>query len=382
VTATTCLVHDAGGRLVAVGPAVTPVTPPGGLGCQGEGALSAVTVRFEYDAWNRRAGRWDAASGWTEYVHDPGGRVLGELRYVATAPGRLEAKRDYVWLDGKPLAQLEYPGPAGRTEGYTYWYHLDHIGMPRGLTNESGEQWWAAPTARPYGDIEEYAGVDPLSGRTVVTNLRLPGQYDERIFAAAGISGLQGPYQNWNRWYLPTMGRYMELDPIAIHGGFNGPYGPNWYGYAEGNPLRRTDPTGRAVELYCEPIWGHGVYGLARHCYIRTYIPATPGYDVTVEIWGPDLNNGDNQVCGDNRGRPRELQNNPTRNNAFLVTRQDLGWSPDGSLEDCVLNAFRQSAGNLPNYNYRGPNSNTFAYEVLAACGLPVAFPWNAVGAP
>jgi hypothetical protein len=40
------------------------------------------------------------------------------------------------------------------------------------------------------------------------------------------------------------MGRYMELDPIALHGGFNGPYGPDWYGYAEGNPLRRTDRTG------------------------------------------------------------------------------------------------------------------------------------------
>jgi hypothetical protein len=111
-----------------------------GDGVPNERRSSTVTARFEYDAANRRAGRWDAAGGWTEYVHDPAGRVLGELRYVATAPARLEAKRDYVWLDGKPLAQLEYPGPAGRTEGYTYWYHLDHIGMPRGLTNESGVQ--------------------------------------------------------------------------------------------------------------------------------------------------------------------------------------------------------------------------------------------------
>jgi hypothetical protein len=36
----------------------------------------------------------------------------------------------------------------------------------------------------------------------------------------------------------------MELDPIAKAGGFNGFYGPNWYGYAEGNPLRWTDPPG------------------------------------------------------------------------------------------------------------------------------------------
>jgi hypothetical protein len=37
------------------------------------------------------------------------------------------------------------------------------------------------------------------SPESVVTNLRLPGQYDERLFAAAGID-LKGPYYNWNRW--------------------------------------------------------------------------------------------------------------------------------------------------------------------------------------
>jgi RHS repeat-associated protein len=81
-----------------------------------------------------------------------------------------------------------------------------------------------------------------------VTNLRLPGQYDERLCAAAGISGLQGPYYNWNRWYLPSAGRYLELDPQWMllapqpeHGGF---YAPDWYGYAAGNPFRFIDPYG------------------------------------------------------------------------------------------------------------------------------------------
>jgi RHS repeat-associated protein len=58
---------------------------------------------------------------------------------------------------------------------------------------------------------------------------------------------MQGPYYNWNRWYLPSVGRYLELDPIAMAGGFNGFYGPNWYGYAEGNPLRWVDPWGLTV---------------------------------------------------------------------------------------------------------------------------------------
>ncbi|HET9551735.1 MAG TPA: RHS repeat-associated core domain-containing protein [Anaeromyxobacteraceae bacterium] len=103
-----------------------------------------------------------------------------------------------------------------------------------------------------------------------MTNLRLPGQYDERLFAAAGIGGLQGPYYNWNRWYLPNMGRYMEPDPIAKAGGSNGFFGPNWYGYAEGNPLRVTDPTGESAEVcwrrILAPVLGQSE---GRHCYVR-----------------------------------------------------------------------------------------------------------------
>lgn len=76
-----------------------------------------------------------------------------------------------------------------------------------------------------------------------MTNLRLPGQYDERLFQAAGID-MKGPYYNWNGWYLPGIGRYLELDPIALLGGFNTPSGVDWYNYANGNPLRYFDPWG------------------------------------------------------------------------------------------------------------------------------------------
>jgi len=80
------------------------------------------------------------------------------------------------------------------------------------------------------------------AGRLIVTNLRLPGQYDERLLASVG---LQGPYYNWNRWYLPGVGKYLELDPIALEGGFNRSFTPDWYGYAEANPTRYVDPDGR-----------------------------------------------------------------------------------------------------------------------------------------
>jgi RHS repeat-associated protein len=85
----------------------------------------------------------------------------------------------------------------------------------------------------------------------VVTNVRLPGQYDERLLASVG---LQGPYYNWNRWYLPGVGRYLELDPIGLVGESNGDFGPEWHGYSGQNPMTRVDPDGRYATTP-PPVW-------------------------------------------------------------------------------------------------------------------------------
>ncbi len=116
-------------------------------------------------------------------------------------------------------------------------------GFDQPLEAASGSSWsstWRTSSASTctYG---EHA-----SGRLIVTNLRLPGQYDERLL---GPLGLQGPYYNWNRWYLPGVGRYLEPDPLALRGGWNAEWGPDWYNYGEGNPLTHTDPTGEFLKL-------------------------------------------------------------------------------------------------------------------------------------
>jgi RHS repeat-associated protein len=118
----------------------------------------------------------------------------------------------------------------------------------------------------------------------VVTNLRLPGQYDERML---GILGLQGPYYNWNRWYLPGVGRYLELDPLALQGRANGAYGPDWSNYANGNPLTYTDRMG----LYGTKCCGYYEYrcqqtGGSYYCSMAKkacHAFPTPG---SLEPWG------------------------------------------------------------------------------------------------
>jgi RHS repeat-associated protein len=265
ITAVTCLRHDPLGRVSLVG------TRSGFLaaGCLLDSQVTTPTARFRYDGLGRRVARQDPASGvWTYFLHGPGGQVLAEATQVS---GGWAPAREYVWLEGKPLAQVEYGSGAGRA----YYHHVDHLGLPRRLTNETGQVVWSA-AARPYGELTETTTPDPLTGRTVVTNLRLPGQYDERLL---GNMGLQGPYYNWNRWYLPTMGRYMELDPIALAGGFNGPFGPNWYGYAEGNPLENIDYDGRDIYSWSHEnlpwLEGNG-WGARQSCMARCMDETNP----------------------------------------------------------------------------------------------------------
>ncbi|WP_242395422.1 RHS repeat domain-containing protein [Anaeromyxobacter oryzisoli] len=231
-----CLRHDALGRLAQVGYTSSALSS-GAPACVTDLDVTSPIAQYRYDSRNRRVARSDAG-GWTYFVTDASGNLLSELAPTGDPATPWARVRDYVWLDGRPLAQIEYDtsGP------YVYYVHSDHLGTPRALTNQAGQLVWST-YQRPYGEVGEKTVPDPLSGLTVVTNLRLPGQYDERVFLHAGL-GLQGPYYNWNRWYLPGVGRYLELDPIAMAGGFNGEFGPDWYGYANQSPLNSIDPEG------------------------------------------------------------------------------------------------------------------------------------------
>ena len=73
---------------------------------------------------------------------------------------------------------------------------------------------WASTLSNPGRHLGfQYTYDETVVDRQKVTNLRLPGQYDERLLSSLG---LQGPYYNWNRWYLPGVGRYLELEPLNL----------------------------------------------------------------------------------------------------------------------------------------------------------------------
>ncbi|MGH8488494.1 MAG: RHS repeat-associated core domain-containing protein, partial [Gammaproteobacteria bacterium] len=80
---------------------------------------------------------------------------------------------------------------------------------------------------RPFGEAT-------LTKDNVTFNLRFPGQY---------YDSETGLHYNYFRDYDPTIGRYIQSDPIGLDGGLNP------YLYANANPLRYTDPTGQFVFL-------------------------------------------------------------------------------------------------------------------------------------
>ncbi len=89
------------------------------------------------------------------------------------------------------------------------------------MTDTTGAVVWQA-SLRPFGETEALFG-------TATNDQRFPGQ---RLDAETGL------HQNGFRDYDPSLGRYLQADPIGLAGGLNP------YAYAGGNPVNLVDPDG------------------------------------------------------------------------------------------------------------------------------------------
>jgi RHS repeat-associated protein len=110
-----------------------------------------------------------------------------------------------------------------------YYFHNDHLGTPRVLTDDNQNVVWAA-SYTPFGEATVTTAI-------VTQNLRFPGQYFDQE---------TGLHYNYFRYYDPSTGRYITSDRIGLSDG------PNTYAYAYQNPMAVYDPDGLS-----------GVYGLS-----------------------------------------------------------------------------------------------------------------------
>jgi RHS repeat-associated protein len=101
---------------------------------------------------------------------------------------------------------------------------------------------------RPFGQTETITG-------SAVNNLRFPGQY---------FDAETGTHYNTFRDCDPSLGRYLESDPIGLAGGLN------TYAYVGGNPINYTDPDGLFAQ-YALPVLIGAATGAAIDIAIQAY---------------------------------------------------------------------------------------------------------------
>jgi RHS repeat-associated protein len=125
----------------------------------------------------------------------------------------LITSRVYVYLGQERLGFLD--------NNSLFYTHNSPLGAPQKVTNPNRQVVWQA-RYEPFGQTTLINPAIPL-------NPRLPGQYFDQE---------TGLHYNYYRDYDPTLGRYMQPDPIGLEGGVNR------YAYVENNPIRYVDPQG------------------------------------------------------------------------------------------------------------------------------------------
>ena len=202
-------------------------------------AVGGSASTFSYNIANRLSGVTGGGSTTASYVYGFDGhrvtKTVGSVTtlYIYGVNGELleeknlstGAATDYIAVEGRPLG-IFVPGGSGTL----YYVHPDNLGTPQFVTDSSESTVWST-SYQPYGTTGTVTG-------SITQNIRLPGQYAD---SETGFS------QNWNRDYMPNLGRYLEVDPIGLAGGTNP------YAYANGNPLSFVDPAGTDPNAPADP---------------------------------------------------------------------------------------------------------------------------------
>jgi len=176
-----------------------------------EDAVGTVIAEYYYDPFGRRL--WKDVAGVRTYFHYADEGLVAELDSSGQVVKSYGYKPGSTWTTDPLFIKIgsDY-----------YFYQNDHLGTPQKLTGINGAVVWAAK----YSSFGK-ASVDGSS--TITNNLSFPGQYyDEET----------GLHYNYRRFYDPSTGRYLRVDPIGLNGGIN------LFIYVSNDPINLLDPLG------------------------------------------------------------------------------------------------------------------------------------------
>jgi RHS repeat-associated protein len=193
-----------------------------------------VQASYRYDPLGRRIAKSVTQGGVTTTTYF----IYSDAGLLAEANDQGQLTKAYgfnpmasgLWSTD-PVWQANVANGSLTDAGTSYNYlHTDQLSTPILATDKQGNISWKAVA-------ESFGSTGVLPGNTITMNLRFPGQYFDQE---------SGTHDNFMRSYDPRIGRYSQVDPIGLQGGWN------LYEYVDEDPIDKMDPEGLAPKTECE----------------------------------------------------------------------------------------------------------------------------------